>query len=84
MRSAIPLHMTTFEFAFLVDDAVFSLPSVLIIDGGEVLAVQKFTWCRRGVCCVHFPQCWLLWLLSNARRDHCVVLSVTYSPIMSR
>lgn len=42
MRSAIALYMTT--FLFLVDDAVFFLSSVLIIDGGEVLAVQKFIW----------------------------------------
>lgn len=58
MPSAIALYMTT--FAFLVDDDVFSLSSVLIIDGGEVLAVQKFMWRRRGACCVLFPQCRLL------------------------
>lgn len=40
MPSAIALYMTT--FAFLVDDTVFSVSSVLIIDGNEVLAVQKF------------------------------------------
>lgn len=40
MPSAISLYMTT--FAFLVDDTVFSVSSVLIIDGNEVLAVQKF------------------------------------------
>lgn len=42
MLSAIALYMTT--FLFLVDDAVFFVSSVLIIDGGEVLAVQKFIW----------------------------------------
>lgn len=54
MPPAIALDMTT--FAFLLADAVFSLSSVLIIDGGEVLAVQKFMRRRRGACCVHFLQ----------------------------
>lgn len=40
MPSAIALYMTT--FAFLVYHGVFSVSSALIIDGDEVLAVQKF------------------------------------------
>lgn len=39
MPSAMAFYMIA--FAFLVDDAVFSLSSVLIIDGGEVLVVEK-------------------------------------------
>lgn len=48
--SAIALYMAT--FAFFLADAAFSFPSVLIVDGGKVLAVQKFMRCRKSEHCV--------------------------------
>ena len=48
--SAIALYMAT--FAFFLADAAFSLSSVLTIDGGKVLAVQKFMQCRKSERCV--------------------------------
>lgn len=49
MPSAVALHMVT--FAFILADVAFSFSSVLTIDEGNVLAVQK-------ECCVLFVCCW--------------------------
>lgn len=40
---------------FFLADAAFSFSSVLTIDGGKVLAVQKFMWCRKSERSVCFP-----------------------------
>lgn len=57
LGNAISLQPFTWpHLHFFLADAAFSFSSVLTIDGGKVLAVQKFMWCRKSERSVCFPR----------------------------